>query len=270
MNYIIDHDYHIHSQLSIDIAEGMGYGNDEILRYAEDNGLTGICVTNHFWDETVPCDFYWYQAQGYEHLKEALPLPQRDNVGFFFGCEADMDMNFNLGITKQTAEKFDFIIVATTHMHMTDFAVDAADDDIDYRRELYIRRLKKLISSDLPFHKVGVAHLTTPLICPKVEDGHVKVLSGISNDEFKDIFSSLAKLGAGVELNVKAFRCGEGCMDEILRPYRIAADCGCKFYLGSDSHFPKDLATSKAGFAKILSMLCLEEEQKFKFQKTQK
>lgn len=265
MDFKIDHDYHIHSQLSTDIAPGAGFGNEQILCYAEDNGLGRICLTNHFWDEAVTCDFPWYNEQGYSHLEKALPLPQSENVKFFFGCEADMDKDFNIGITKSVAEKFDFITMAVTHMHMKGFSVYADDDDIDYRRELFLARLRKFLSSDLPFRKMGVAHLTTLLICPKVEDGHIKVLSGVSDDEFKDIFSSMACLGAGLEINMKAFRCGNGCMDELLRPYKIAAECGCKFYLGSDSHFPADFKMARENFENILSRLKLEEEQKFKF-----
>lgn len=265
MDFIIDHDYHIHSQLSKDIAAGMGYDSETILDYADKNSLKKVCLTNHFWDETVPCNFEWYQQQGYAHLVSALPLPKRDGVEFFFGCEADIDKKLNIGITKQTSEKFDFIIVSTTHMHMQGFTTDLAADDINGRKAEYLARIKKVLSCDLPFKKIGLAHLTSVLICPKVEDGHIKVLSSISDSEFKDIFANVAALGAGVELNVKAFNCSDSLIDELLRPYRIAAECGCRFYLGSDSHFPKDLATAKDDFKRILGMLPLEEEQKFKF-----
>ncbi|MBQ6998692.1 MAG: hypothetical protein IJN62_02785 [Clostridia bacterium] len=265
MDFIIDHDYHVHSQLSIDIAAGEGYDNDAILDYADKSSLKKVCLTNHFWDETVPCDFEWYQQQGYTHLSKALPLPKRDDVEFFFGCEADVDKNLNIGITKQTAEKFDFIIVSTTHMHMQGFTTDLAAYDINGRREEYLARIKKVLSADLPLKKIGLAHLTSVLICPDVEDGHIKVLSGISDSEYKDVFAKVAALGAGIEINVKAFRCSDGLVDELLRPYKIAAECGCRFYLGSDSHFPNDLATAKDGFKRILNMLAFEEEQKFRF-----
>ena len=33
-----------------------------------------------------------------------------------------------------------------------------------------------------------------------------------------------------------------------LRPFRIAKECGCKFYLGSDAHHPKSFENSKKIF----------------------
>ena len=51
--------------------------------------------------------------------------------------------------------------------------------------------------------------------------------------------------------------------DVVLRPYRIAKDCGCKFYCGSDAHHPKNLDCAKARFERAIDMLELTEKDKF-------
>ena len=78
----------------------------------------------------------------------------------------------------------------------------------------------------------------------------------------KRLFAKAAKLGLGVELNVGAWELEEDALPETLRPYRIAAECGCKFYLGSDAHAPDELTVANP--ARVVELLGLEEEQKFK------
>lgn len=54
MRFKADHDYHIHTFLSV-------CSNDEvqvpsaILGISKELGLKEICLTDHYWDETVPC-----------------------------------------------------------------------------------------------------------------------------------------------------------------------------------------------------------------------
>ena len=50
--------------------------------------------------------------------------------------------------------------------------------------------------------------------------------------------------------------------DIVLRPYRIAKSCGCKFYCGSDAHHPAGLDKAKAIFERAVDMLGLKEEDK--------
>ena len=58
MDYVIDHDLHIHSYLSA-CSRNPEQNPTTMLRYARENGLKRICVTDHFWDEAqgsgAPC-----------------------------------------------------------------------------------------------------------------------------------------------------------------------------------------------------------------------
>ena len=86
MRYKFDHDYHIHSHLSL-CSNDPAQSNERILQYAKDNGLGEICLTDHFWDEKIPKAPDWYKKQDLAHIKQALPLPQDEKVRFLFDKE---------------------------------------------------------------------------------------------------------------------------------------------------------------------------------------
>ena len=71
-----------------------------------------------------------------------------------------------------------------------------------------------------------------------------------------------ASLGVGIELN-ENLKAGEESI--VLRPYHIAKECGCKFYLGSDAHTVGGLENALSKFQKMIDALALDEEDKFSF-----
>jgi histidinol phosphatase-like PHP family hydrolase len=115
---------------------------------------------------------------------------------------------------------------------------------------------------DLPFHKVGIAHLTCSLIAPTREE-YLEVLRFIPENEMKALFIRAAKLGVGIELNADDMRFSKCEADVILRIYKIAKDCGCKFYCGSDAHHPKSFESAKKIFDRAITLLELTEDDKF-------
>ena len=48
----------------------------------------------------------------------------------------------------------------------------------------------------------------------------------------------MAGAGAGVEINSADMKFEYGGAETVLRPYRIAKECGCKFHFGTDAHAP--------------------------------
>ena len=73
MKYTIDHDLHIHTKLS-SCSQDPRQTTENILGYALNNGLKTICVTDHYWDETIPGASAWYGPQNTEHIRRSLPL----------------------------------------------------------------------------------------------------------------------------------------------------------------------------------------------------
>lgn len=262
MRFICDNDLHIHSKIS-SCSRDPEQTNERILRYAEENGLKIICLTDHFWDDAVEGASNWYKPQNYEHIAAAMPLPQSENTRFLFGCETELDRFLTLGISKEKFDKFDFVIIPTTHFHMKGFTLSSEESaDAQSRANAWVKRLNAVLEMDLPFHKIGIAHLTCDLIAPTREE-YIEVLKLIPSKEMERLFNKAARLGVGIELNSSDMNFNDEEADVVLRPYRIAKQYGCKFYCGSDAHHPKDFDNAKTIFERAIDLLDLTEEDKF-------
>ena len=264
MKYKVDHDYHIHTQLSL-CSGNKEQTTERLLQSAKENSFESICVTDHYWDSTVSGASEWYAQQDFEHVSKALPLPSADGISFLFGCETEMRKDTKVCIPEFRYKDFDFIIVPTTHLHMTDYTITREDAASTERRaELWVERFDALMDQPLPWGKVGVAHLTTVLInyLPDKRE-HLKVLDMISDEDMERLFARAAKIGLGIELNYDDMKFTDSTADTILRPYRIAKSHGCKFYLGSDAHGPSVFASVKDVFERAVRTLDLTENDKF-------
>lgn len=262
MRYVFDHDIHIHSQISLCSGDPQ-QSTERILQYGIDNGLKTLCLTDHFWDKSIdgPTDFY--AAQDYEHISKAMPLPQAHGIRFLFGCETEMDRFHRLGITMEMMDKLDFIIIPTTHFHMTGFTLFKKELlSSKTRAKAWVEHLDALLDMDMPFHKIGIAHLACGLIAP-TRRVFLNTMKAIPEGDMRRLFTKAAKLGVGIELNSDDMSFKDEEADIVLRPFRIAKECGCKFYLGSDAHHPDALEKAKDIFERAIDLLELEESDKF-------
>ena len=266
MRYVYDHDYHIHSYLST-CSKDENQNSERILKYALDNGLKSICITDHFWDKDVNGASDWYKPQDFNHISRILPLPKSDSVNFMFGAETEMTKDFLIGITKKAIEKLDFLIIPTTHLNNKGFGIsEELAQSPEGRAKTWIMKLNALLEKNLPFHKIGIAHLACGLIAPTRED-YIAALSLLDENELKKSFTRAAELGAGIEINSFDMRFSESEADAVLRVFEIAKKCGCKFYMGSDAHHPRDLDSAKAIFERSIDYLELKESDKFHIKK---
>ncbi|MBQ3791466.1 MAG: hypothetical protein II800_11070, partial [Lachnospiraceae bacterium] len=64
-------------------------------------------------------------------------------------------------------------------------------------------------------------------------------------------------------LNFNWLKTPDDEMEIHLRPYRIAKEEGCKFYLGSDAHALWVFDNMKENFNKIVAALDLDDKDKF-------
>ena len=262
MKYIVDHDLHIHSKLSL-CSDDKLQTTQRILEHAKENSLKAVCLTDHFWDDKVDGASDWYAPQNYAHISKALPLPKDNNIRFIFGCETELNKFLTLGISKDKFDLFDFIIIPTTHFHMKGYTL--SDDEAlnaKTRANAWANRLNAVLDMDLPFYKIGLAHLTCGLIAPTREE-YLSVLSLIDEDKMKTLFKKAADKKVGIELNCSDMSFKEQEAEIVLRPYKIAKECGCKFYCGSDAHHPSDFITYKKVLTRAVDLLGLTEEDKF-------
>lgn len=265
MKFQINHDYHIHSWIS-PCSQDPEQTPERILEYAVQNGFTEICLTDHHWDESVFADGLadcFYKEQTFAKISSVLPLPQTDKVKFRFGCEIDLDKNMTLGITKAHFDRFDFVIVPITHMHISGFTVAKKDYSSEERiAELWTCRMNSVLDMDIPFEKLGFAHLTCILMPGEANLDEAKILDLIPDEALYEIFGKAGRKKAGIELNLDDFT-GQTHIDHALRFYRIAKECGCKFYLGSDAHTTDNLEGTCEIFEKAVNLLDLKDEDRF-------
>ena len=261
LRFRFDHDLHIHSRLSACSCDP-GQTGERILQYARDCGLHTVCLTDHMWDSAVPGASDWYRPQNYEHICLAKPLPRDKDIRFLFGCETEMDRRYVLGISRPVLDALDFIAVPTTHLLMTGFTISQEDAATHTGlAAAWVSRLDSLLDRDLPFEKMGVAHLTTSAIGPGMEQVP-ETLRAIPESEMERLFSKAASAGIGIELNAAALEFDEKDADIFLKPYRIAKSCGCHFYCGSDAHRPGRFGEVKEIFERAISRLNLQERDK--------
>ena len=264
MKYRIDHDYHIHSSLSSCSGDPLET-KEALFNYAKTNGLSEICVTDHYWDSAVQGASSWYAPQNFEHIASIKPLPEDAETKFLFGCETDMDKHLALGIPKERFDDFDFVIIPTTHLHMRGFTIEESDIDSNAARaKLWVKRFDALLNSDIPFRKVGIAHLVCCLLDNRSHEHFLKTLSLIPDDDMERLFCRAAEVGCGIELNQYDMAFADNEADILLRPFRIAKATGCKFYLGSDAHHPNNFNTMIKNSSRAIDLLGLEEKDKFR------
>lgn len=262
----VDHDLHVHSQIS-SCSNDPEQTNERLLQYAKENGYNTICLTDHFWDENVEGASDWYAVQNWAHITKALPLPKDDEVKFLFGVETELNKELTLGISKERMEELDFIVIPTTHFHMKNYTLSEEQAKSPATRaKAWVERLDAVLNMELPFHKIGIAHLACGLIAPTRPE-YLETLSLIPDDEMVRLFTKAAKLGVGIELNSGDMNPAEGEEDTVFRMFRIAKKCGCKFYFASDAHHPKGLDESKAILERAAETLGLSASDKIDFLK---
>ena len=239
MRFPVNHDLHCHPGLSF-CSNDPEMTPEYILRHAEEAGYDVQCITDHFWSEMIPGANEFYGGQGLAHVSQSLPLPESDKVRFLFGCETEYCGEGKLGIAPEHYDQFSFIIIPPNHFHMEGFTRSPSCDTKEKVAELFTRRLEELCELDLPWKKVGIAHLTCGLVWMK--GGYPEVFERMDPERLKPVFRKFAQLGAGIELNADCFLPGwREQEDAHLKLYRIARDEGCKFYCGSDAHHPANL-----------------------------
>ncbi len=267
MKFKYDHDFHIHSYLSA-CSSDPSQNPKNILEYANKNNLQELCITDHFWDEKVDGASDWYRENHkFSQISQIKPLPQTESINFYFGAETELDKNCKLGISKGRFDDFDFVIIPTTHLHMKGFTV--SDDDYDNPKriaKLWGQRTLAVLDMDLPFHKIGLAHLACDLMGSTLERS-IDTLDLIPTDDVYKVFKKAQEKGVGIEINGGDVIHLDEASDSILKIFHIAKECKCKFYLGSDSHHPERFAPLTKNFTWAIDALGLEEKDKFHIKK---
>lgn len=243
---IINHDIHNHTYLSRCGKDDATIENH--IKTAKKNGLSILGITDHMWDDTFDGwqsihegdnkDVLFYEGQNVEHVlqsRKALSQLDTDGIKVLIGAEVEYDPNRrDLAITAENAEKFDYLIVPNSHTHM----VMPREYYSDKRKMIEFMKQAFMDVMDSPLRKyvVTMAHPFCAVCCPF---GYEILLGMISDREYKDCFGACADNSIAVEINLSKFRgysTDQIIHSNLIRPFRIAKECGCKFTFGSDSH----------------------------------
>ena len=270
MRYIIDHDLHIHSNIS-SCANYPDNTAESILSAAKKVNIKKIALTDHFWDMDIECEIKAGSC-GFERLSSVLPLPRDENVEFLFGCEADVNYDMVVGVAKEKFDKFDIILISLTHNQKVGKAIKKEDSMIPERlARVWVERLESLLNQNLPFCKIGITHLTTPNIAKSSPEIYKKTLDLIPEDDLIRVFNLASMRGVGIELNATDMKYTEENKERILRIYRAAKRCGCKFYCGSDSHHFSGIEKKRISFIEsAIDELGLTEDDKWPLARVKK
>lgn len=253
-------DLHCHSTLSSCCADPQ-MTPETILEHAQRAGFSALCLTDHLWDRAVPGSSNWYAPQDVDHVRSALPLPQGETLAFRFGCETELPMNCIPALARDNYDLFDFVVIPVNHMHMKGLVRPVEVDTPEKMAVLVEDRLEKLLELDLPFEKIGLAHLTCPLM---FAEGLISdVVRGMSEARLLRIFKGYAQAGAGIELNAHAFGEWDTRREEMLVMYRAAKEAGCLFYLSSDAHSVDEMDSIAKNLPKVIDALGLTEKQQY-------
>jgi len=252
-------DIHCHSVLS-SCSGDPAMTPQAILEHAEKHEYRMVCLTDHLWDAAIPGSSNWYAPQDIEHVMQSCPLPQ-GKVPFFFGCETELPANGIPALAKDHFDLFDFVVIPPNHMHMNGLVRPDGIDTPQKMARLIEDRLENLLAQDLPFEKIGIAHLNCNLMFK--EGSALDVAAAMDESRLLRIFENYAKAGAGIELNGYDFNELDARPEDTLRTFRIAKAAGCKFYCSSDAHHPDTLNRVPDVLPRVIDALGLTEEDRY-------
>lgn len=259
MSFLIN-DLHCHSNLS-SCCHDERMTPDVILKFAEEHDYSAVCLTDHLWDAAIPGASKWYSVQDIDHVFKAAPLP-KGKVPYYFGCETELPANCVPALAKENFDRFAFVVIPPNHMHMKGLVRPEGVDTPEKMAVLMEDRLEKLLECDIPFRKIGIAHLTCSLMFG--EGSVADVVSHMNEARLLRIFKGYAQAGAGIELNAFSFGEWETRPEETMLIYRIAKEAGCLFYACSDAHSVEDLARVPDILPKLVKELDLTSADQYR------
>jgi HisJ family histidinol phosphate phosphatase len=233
----LDHDLHMHTNLSACCRDKVNHTPENILSLADDMGLDTIGFSDHVWTNPALSPSPWYLPQDENQILELQKRLSKisTSVRVLVGCEADMIAPGKFGITREFAQGLDYVLLSCSHFHMTDFVQQPKDDTA-----------RAIAEHLLAFFASGVkSRLASAIAHPFLPIGRFdqldNVIGSISDSELQDAFGSAAEHGVAIEITTHFLPSKKDRNFSIETPVRllsVAKQAGCKFTLGTDAHCP--------------------------------
>lgn len=256
----IEHDFHIHTNLSLCAKEDATV--EYYVELAKKLGFKKIGFSDHFWDSAIEGANNFYRQQDYEHvalIKKELEKRQEKDLTVYFGCETEYDpVHHGVAITEETAEKFDYILVPNSHTHM--MMPKECYQPYQKHVDFMVQAFEEILDCNVSRYVTAIAHPFEAVCCPY---NKYILIDMISDDCFKRLFDKAAAKDIAFEINVSSMRqlTDEQIVEcSPMRMFKLAAQCGCKFIFGSDSHDVGAHRTYMHHVNLIADILKLQEE----------
>lgn len=236
-------DLHVHTLLSSCARPDATPTN--YLDLCRKEGIETICFTDHFWDERTEGASSWYRPQNFEHVTRLRGMIPGDSKGvrILFGAETEFigsrmcgKKGGIAGITPETAQRFDFVLIPANHFHMKGYTIPASvTQPVEIKQWMIDNFMEAAaVQLDVP---TGIAHPFEPMGFAK--ESAPQIFEVFSGSDFRRCFSFAYENGKSIELNHSVL---DKFTDEYIRIFSIANECGCSFHTASDAHTPSSFS----------------------------
>jgi len=239
---ILDHDLHVHTYYSPcarreDAAGRPAATPQRYLERVDELGLRLLVFTDHFVeDPTTPEMAQFYKGSGPAILRdlraELARLESPTDLQILIGCETETLAPGRPAISRSLAERLDFVLVPTTHYHLTGIPQPRsfAPGDVAEHMLLMLESVIKLGWVDAIAHPFDEREaLVGDLRC---------IYDAMDKSHLDDILALAAENGTALEVNGSA-------LNSPNRPHypamylpvvQRAKALGVRFTFGSDAH----------------------------------
>ena len=222
----------------------------ECASAAEENGLTTIGFSEHYWNRAFPGRGRYYEDRGPETLREIRravgQLQKETSVRILTGCESEFAMDGTIPLTEEDLSILDYVIVP--HSHLNYIGVTASMDFTDHWKECaeyMVQTFRGVMRHPLADRITVLAHPFEPV---GYGDHQNEILQWIPDVDFRACVQEARDHDIALEINsltVKGFSPEEVVRSEWVRFFTIAREEGCRFTYGSDLHGTAQFAYKK-------------------------
>lgn len=239
MGLTIEHDLHIHSNLSLCARAEMTFENIASAARSRGFAVIGVC------DHTDVVGDWERERRLLRNFDLARRAARGSGLRILVGSEVTMLAPGKVAISADTARQLDYVSVATNHYHLPE-----VQHPCDRTARGYARHHLEILESicDLDWADI-VAHPFLSGFIKDVQFGQEEFFQAIDEERLKELLARLGKRNIRLELNprVPAER-----TDFFRRVVEMGREAGVRFSLGSDAHtlseacFGDSLGTAEA------------------------
>ncbi len=239
---IIDHDGHMHTYLSFCSHEEQ-FIPINILKKASQIGIKIVNFTDHVWERGMPGTSDPYKVdQDINHIMQIKKQIPKDTYGVkvLISCETDYLGDGHIGLSKESASMFDFVLAPTNHS-LTNYYKDKGITKTKDIAKNLLQRFREVITFDVAN---GIAHPFLPL---GYFDRGDEILNTMEASELRECFYMAKEKNISIELNTDTFATNwnrhtdKFTNDSYMRIYHIAKECNSLFHFASDAHSLADM-----------------------------